>query len=449
MPESLDSEARFFGPLLEKMTCPHCWHRFAAADTLWISEHPDLLGDRLLGPYVPQRFLPNRFTPQGKALDSRGMATSRLACPNCHLEIPRGAFHLRSLFLSVLGAPASGKSYFLTSMTWRLRTILPEEFALAFTDLDATHNQRLQDYESKLFLNQDEDHPVELPKTETTGDLYNTVLFGESPIQYIKPFLFALQPTGKHPRVRARSQFSRMLVIYDNAGESFLPGGDSARSPVTRHLALSAAWFFVFDPTQDLRFRKEVSRFSSDPQVRMEGPRGRGVTQRQDIVLREAWNRVLQHRDARSSSRSIPLIVVCAKADCWGPLLRRWPLPLPYRRTSQGIAGVDMDLLTDVSEEVRQLLKRFSPEIVAAAEALTPDVVYLPVSATGCSPETDPNGQITGFVPRKLNPSWAEVPMIYFMVRWVPTLVFRLRSPYGTRLSESGNAEYASPSKTE
>jgi len=39
--------------------------------------------------------------------------------------------------------------------------------------------------------------------------------------------------------------------------------------------------------------------------------------------------------------------------------------------------------------------------------------------------------------------------MIYFMVRWVPTLVFRLRSPYGTRLSESGNAEYASPSKTE
>lgn len=449
MSELSDAGTPAFGPLLEKVTCPHCWHRFAAADTLWISEHPDLIGDRLLGPYVPQRFLPNRFTPQGKALDNRGMATSRLACPNCHLEIPRGAFHLRSVFLSVLGAPASGKSYFLTSMAWRLRAVLPEEFAVTFTDLDAIHNQRLQEYESKLFLNQDEDHPVELPKTEITGDLYNTVMFGESPVQYIKPFLFALQPAGKHPRSKARSQFSRMLVIYDNAGESFLPGGDTARSPVTRHLALSAAWFFVFDPTQDLRFRREISRFSADPQVRMEGPRGRGVTQRQDIVLREAWDRVLQHRDARSATRAIPLIVVCAKADCWGPLLPRWPLPLPYRRTAQGIAGVDMDMLTEVSAEVRQLLKRFSPEIVAAAEALTSDVVYLPVSATGCSPEADPDGQIVGFVPKRLNPIWAEVPLIYFLVRWVPTLVFRLRNPYGTKFPETRNHELMSPPKRE
>jgi hypothetical protein len=66
MSELSDAGTPFFGPLLEKVTCPHCWHRFAAADTLWISEHPDLLGDRFLGPYVPQRFLPNRFTPQEK-----------------------------------------------------------------------------------------------------------------------------------------------------------------------------------------------------------------------------------------------------------------------------------------------------------------------------------------------------------------------------------------------
>ncbi|HOP76067.1 MAG: hypothetical protein WBH86_00065 [Thermogutta sp.] len=429
-PQSPDS---FFGPLLAKITCPHCWHRFATPDTLWISEHPDLIGDRLLGPYIPQRFLPNRFTPQGKAIDSRGMETSRLACPNCHLEIPRGAYHLRSLFLSVLGAPASGKSYFLTSMVWRLRRVLPEEFAVTFTDLDAIHNQRLQEYENALFLNEDEDHPVELPKTETTGDLYNTVLFEDSPIQYIKPFLFAVQPMGRHPRVKARSQISRMLVIYDNAGESFLPGGDSAQNPVTRHLALSAAWFFVFDPTQDLRFRKEVSQFSNDPQVRPDGPRGRSVTQRQEAVLHEAWSRVLQHRDSQSSTRAIPLIVVCAKADCWGPLIPGWPLPSPYRRSTQGVAGVDMDVLADVSNKVRELLNRLSPEIVTAAESLTSDVIYLPVSATGCSPETDENGQIVGFLPKKLNPIWVEVPLIYFMVRWLPTLVFRLRGVYGRR----------------
>jgi hypothetical protein len=32
---------------------------------------------------------------------------------------------MEPLFLSILGAPASGKSYFLTAMTWQLRQALP------------------------------------------------------------------------------------------------------------------------------------------------------------------------------------------------------------------------------------------------------------------------------------------------------------------------------------
>lgn len=447
MSEVQERDSRPFGPLLEKIICPHCWHRFSAAETLWIAEHPDLLGDRLLGPYVPQRFLPNRFTPQGKALDTGGMASSRLACPRCHLEIPRGVFHLRPIFLSVLGAPASGKSYFLTSMTWRLRHFLPEQFGLSFTDLDAVHNQRLQEYELKLFLNQSEDTPVELPKTETTGDLYSMVHFGSSAIQYIKPFLFSVRPVSKHPRRERAHSVSRMLVVYDNAGESFLPGGDSARYPVTRHLALSSAWFFIFDPTQDLRFRKEISQFSDDPQVRLNGPRGRGTTQRQDIILREAWERVLQHGEVRSRSSDLPLVVICAKADCWGKLLPSWPLPNPYHLTAQGIAGVDLDMLTAVSKEVEKTLRQFSPEIVNAAESLTSDILYVPVSSTGCSPECDEQGHIIGFLPRKLSPIWVEIPLLYFLLRFVPSLVFRLRSPYAERvtglsgLAQPGTAE--------
>lgn len=422
----IDSTQRsFFGPLLSKVTCPHCWHNFAPADTLWISEHPDLLGDRLLGPHVPQRFLPNRFTPQGKALDSRGMPTSRLACPHCHLEIPRGAFHLRPVFFSVLGAPASGKSYFLTTMIWRLRTVLPEQFALALTDLDAVHNQRLQEYENTLFLNRDSETPVELPKTETTGDLYNVVMMGGAPVQYLKPFLFAVQPLRGHPGGNSAS--GRLLAIYDNAGESFLPGADSARNPVTRHLVLSAAWFFVFDPTQDLRFRKVITSISQDPQVRMDLDRpAREVPYRQDIILREACERVLRHQEGASRKSMPPLVVVCAKADCWGPLLPSWPLPPPYRMTQKGVAGVFLDRIVQVSSEVRKLIGRHAPEIVAAAEAITSDVVYIPVSATGCSPETNERGQIIGFIPKKIQPIWVETPLLYTLARWMPGLVRRL-----------------------
>ena len=68
-----------------RITCPHCWNEFAPEESLWISEHPDLIGDTRLGPEYAIRFLPSRFTAEGDAIDSEGQRTSRLACPACHL----------------------------------------------------------------------------------------------------------------------------------------------------------------------------------------------------------------------------------------------------------------------------------------------------------------------------------------------------------------------------
>ena len=59
----------------------------------------------------------------------------------------------------------------------------------------------------------------------------------------------------------------RALGLYDNAGEHFLPGRDTLGSPVTRHLARSRVLFFLFDPTQDPRFRKACSGKMHDPQM--------------------------------------------------------------------------------------------------------------------------------------------------------------------------------------
>ncbi len=63
---------------------------------------------------------------------------------------------MEPLFLSILGAPASGKSYFLTAMTWQLRRILPIHFKVDFTDADPASNRALNDCEESLFLNPDE-----------------------------------------------------------------------------------------------------------------------------------------------------------------------------------------------------------------------------------------------------------------------------------------------------
>lgn len=107
--------------LQARVTCPHCWHHFPPEETLWISQHPDLLGDARLGGDHQRRFLPARFTVEGDAIDAKGFPCQSLACPNCHLSVPRALLELQPLFASILGAPASGKSYFLAAMTWQLR----------------------------------------------------------------------------------------------------------------------------------------------------------------------------------------------------------------------------------------------------------------------------------------------------------------------------------------
>src|SRR5437667_12620553 len=99
--------------LLRRTTCPHCWTKFAPADVLWISRHSDLLGDPRLGREEQQRFLPTRFDLDGNALDAKGFVCQNLACPKCHLSVPRALLETEPLCISILGTPACGKAYSL------------------------------------------------------------------------------------------------------------------------------------------------------------------------------------------------------------------------------------------------------------------------------------------------------------------------------------------------
>ncbi|MDO4559173.1 MAG: hypothetical protein Q4C47_09420, partial [Planctomycetia bacterium] len=172
--------------LLTKVTCPHCWETFPAEDTLYISQHPELLGDPRLGPDVPMRFLPLRFRVDGAALDPKEFPTTFLACPHCHLPVPRPMFEMPPVFFSMIGAPGSGKSYFLAAMTWKLRQVLPQLFHVTFTDADPEVNLRLQEYESIQFLNSDPNAVVKLAKTETFGDPYDAVQYGNQSVYYLR-----------------------------------------------------------------------------------------------------------------------------------------------------------------------------------------------------------------------------------------------------------------------
>ena len=154
-------------------------------------------------------------------------------------------------------------------MTWQLRQVLPIHFNVAFTDADPASNRVLNECEESLFLHPDEAALVPLGnlirKTELQGELYDTVAYGQQTVSYPRPFLFTMQPREGHP-AGDRARPARMLCLYDNAGEHFQPGQDTTSSPVTRHLAQSRAIIFLFDPTQDPRFRA-ACRGSGDRRI--------------------------------------------------------------------------------------------------------------------------------------------------------------------------------------
>jgi len=400
-----------------RITCPHCWHDFSPEESLWIAtDHPNLFGDPRLGDEQTMRFLPSRFTHDGEAIDPEGQKTTRLACPSCHLEIARPLYQIAPVFFSILGAPASGKSYFLASMSWQLRQLLPSRFSIAMTDTDPVSNARLHEYEEQQFLNPDPNALVSIAKTQLDGDLYDRVNMGTHVVSYPRPFLFTLQPMAVHPNHPKSNSVSRVMCLYDNAGEHFLPGSDSSTAPVTRHLALSRTLFFLFDPTQDTRFRRACEGKSADPQMQNRSARlARESVTRQDTILLEAIQRVRRHaglRDDQMDQR--PLIIVVTKWDSWKELLPNVSNEPPYRKAGNNTIHIlDGDRIQEVSQHVGDLLRRLTPEIVAAAEGFTKNLLFIPVSATGCAPEHDPQTGAFGMRPNSLSPYWVEVPMLY------------------------------------
>jgi len=412
--------------LLGKVICPHCWHEFAPEDSLWVSEHPDLIGDPKLGVEFAQRFLPSRFSVEGDAIDAAGYRATRMACPNCHLEVPRPLYQLPALFYSILGAPACGKSYFLASMTWKLRQTLPSRFAVAMNDADAQANARLHQYEEQQFLNPDPDQLVSLAKTETQGDLYDQVNMGDHSVTLPRPFMFTIQPGPKHPNHARAKNVSRVICLYDNAGESFLPGADTVSSPVTRHLALSACLFFCFDPTQDPRFRRACEGKSDDPQMAPRAARlQREVSVRQDTILLEAIQRVRRHAGLREDElHQRPLVIVVTKWDSWKNLLPEITNEPPfYDIPGQVVQSINLDRIRLVSDAVGSLLQQLCPEIVAAAQGFARELTFIPVSATGRGPEVDPATGLLGIRPRNIEPYWVEVPMLFAISQWARGLV--------------------------
>ena len=386
-----------------------------------------------MGPEALKRFLPSRFDVAGFAIDEKEARCESVACPKCHLVLPRILCETWPLFISILGTPASGKSYFLASAIWQARQKL-NDFQVNFVDADPVANQVISDYEKKLFLSDTPEQLVSIRKTEETGDLYQRVDFGSREEWFAKPFVFSMRPDEDHPLGKSRRNLgmhSRALCLYDNAGEHFLPNTSAELSPATNHLAISKALLFVFDPIQHPRFRELARNHSNDPQL---GPGFAGA--RQDEVLQEAAKRIRKKANLAASDKfDTPLIIVVNKYDVWEQLAPAMDLRKlkPYVKID-GRLYLNYSIIDRVSNFVERLLKKHCPELVAVAKAFCRDITYIPSSPLGGSPEmtAGESSKLLGVRPRNIAPVWSEVPLLYAISKSKSMLV-----PPATAVSET------------
>lgn len=418
--------------LLDEITCPNCWKKFPPEAALAIAGHGDLTGDpRLEDPTELRRFVPTRFTPECAALDERDTPCFELACPHCHLLVPRVVFERRdTLFLSVFGHVASGKSYFLSSMARQMETVLPQRFGIGVTEPHPPSNTVIRNYKNQLFNNPDPDALVAIPATSPTGRVhYQGVRDAGDVRQYPLPMFFQVAPTGRHPNAGKPLRYTRTICLYDNSGEHFRPGFAKPNKPETEHLARSSAMLFVFDPTREPAFIERCTAGAKDPQFEISATKKENEPQ--EVVLATADQNVKKWMGRMiAEPLDKPLVVILAKFDAWKHFVAG-DLP-PYATGTESdfstIHGFHAAAVERISEKMRDLMLLMCPSVVATAERFSRRVCYIPTSATGCGPIVANKDLTTGspilkFRRGSIRPIWAEVPLLWILHQLTTGLV--------------------------
>jgi hypothetical protein len=336
-----------------------------------------------------------------------------LACPRCHQPLPSSALEVPPLVVSLIGAPACGKTYLLPAAVRHLRRFLPE-FDFSLTDADALGNTLIREREQRLFGRVGPDF-VSFTKTDPHDPrLHHAVrLDGQTkllpqPFQYNATPRSSLNGTGGGG---SRSAWS--LALYDNAGEAYLPGAsEAAISSAADHIQRADLLLFLFDSLQE----PATAALAADD--------GLGIPYSdhgQAALLAYLSNRLRECRHLRHGQKvSAPMVVIVGKFDLFKDSL--FPLGGEPLRVENGELRLDMARVEGRSRQLRRLLLDKCEDVVSALEGMASSVAYVPVSGLGCVPcwgELD-GKRVVGVDRRKMNPAWVTVPLLYALAKWGP-----------------------------
>lgn len=384
-------------PKKKQALCPHCWSPYYDGDLLTIATHETLRGDPLLGEDEMLRFEADSFNDQGVPLDATNTPCLERACPQCRLKIPHGLGDIPQAFISIIGSPGAGKSYYLSVLTDELQKKAFDKWGFHWKDADPTANAPLNSMRHRLFSAR---HAAEayLAKTSLDGHLYSKVTLNGRPTLLPKPFTYLLE---------GRDRQCQSLTFYDNAGEHFQPGSAGTSNPVTHHVAHAHLWCFLFDPSKDAAFRQHLNP-AKDPQLSRRYP-----TESQELLLSELENRIrVLHQLSPLGKLNTPLAFVVNKMDIiddWKPITQ---LVDPWNGRHFNSLVVEAN-----SRILREGLTKRVPALVARAEALSEKVVYFASTSLGHAPRRIKTGELSP-VPKKMNPRGVEVPVFWWLSSW-------------------------------
>ncbi|MBR1981480.1 MAG: hypothetical protein IKA23_01860 [Akkermansia sp.] len=395
--------------------CPSCWLRFNAGDVMSIASHPSLMGDPILGPDAMKRFHARRFNLKGQAVDEKGMPCPHLACPHCRHKLPPRFLEIETLIFSIIGAPASGKSYYLASLIHEMTYVGGKGFNLAWRDADPAGNAQLNEVSTRLFSSATPQQAY-LTKTDLEGALYEEFYRRGRMVKLPKPFVYNLSvPQSKLPPVS--------VVFYDNAGEHFEPGRSSEDSPGAMHVPVASGIIFLFDPTTSKAFRRIITQ-TNDPQLKTEAQR----IDQQAIIMAETESRIVEMLNHRAGELlDTPFAVLIGKCDLWES----------YLSTPEGGGAGLLPVCEDGkviranieanSKRLRSLMMSLEPSICTTAESISSCVRYFAVSQLGAPPITfeDAESGVTriGPDPSRIAPRYMCDPTLWLLSELMPGYV--------------------------
>lgn len=379
----------------ENFKCPYCRTVSDIGDVLSVSVSPNLLGDSVLGEGEQSRFAPTNFTDNGLALDAEGGVCTDIACPCCHMSIPQDLMQLEQVVMSVVGTAGAGKSVFLASSIWQCRQLLKLKFGVGFRDLAPSWNAWIRAYEEKLFFQQDDTKLQQIEKTDLQAlNISRSVNLGGESVLLPTPSYFRLDG-GKSDACE------KSFVVYDCAGEHFLPGADVHSSLVTLHTLSADSILFLFDPSADPRMRPLLDRGNGTAS---------NYAQMQDVLLAELAAKSKKYMGNRGGRKlKQPLLFAISKAD-----MLRNELPMDvdvYRINEAGNLSLDVAAFREVSDKTEAFLDKYVPEVSATARDISNDIWFLPVSALGHNPMRE------GVRPCDIKPIWTELPVVFTLAQ--------------------------------